>query len=136
MVALLLVLSSCDDDGSAVVPTPPSGTAFVFGMRGIPDSDGQFIAVTSDPAVLAKLGSELALPASERSLHIGGPIARGDGGHNLSWNWHFIPGQWDMVELSIELCDGTPRQVDDDVDAWLNNTQFFCPWTSYVQRKL
>ncbi len=133
----LLVLALCGGScggGSSVAP--PAQATFLFGMRGIPDADGQFAAVTSDPRVLAKLESQLSLPIADRGLHIDGPIAPGNGGHNLSWSWHFVPDQWDVVEASVERCDGTPRAVESDVSAWVKDVGTFCPWNSYVQRRL
>ena len=132
MALLLVPLAACrGSDGGAV--KPPAERAFVFGTRGVADVDGRFVAVTSDPIVLAKLEAELALPAAERFLHIHGPIARGDGGHNLAWSWHFVPGGWDLVEISAEVCDGTPRMVEADVNSWVDKVGTFCPWSSYVQ---
>ncbi len=134
IVLLLVSLASCGDGGSVVPRAGP--TTFLFGMRGLPDAEGQFAAVTSDPAVLAKLESELRLPASDRQLHISGPIAAGNDGQNLSWSWHFVPDQWDVVQVSAELCDGTPQLVESDVSHWVKDIGSFCPWGSYVQRKL
>jgi len=135
LVLLLLPFSACGDAGGGAVVSPGTGT-FLFGVRGIPDAEGQFVAVTSDPGVLAKLASELALPATQRLLHIQGPIALGNGGHNLSWGWHFLPGQWDIVEASTEVCDGTPRLVESDLTYWIKEVGAFCPWNSYVERRL
>jgi len=135
LVLLLLPFSSCGGGGSGAVVTPETGT-FLFGVRGIPDAEGGFVAITSDPVVLAKVESELALPAADRSLHIHGSIAPGNGGHNLSWSWHFVPGEWDVVELSAEVCDGTPALVESDVDRWIKEIGDFCPWSSYVASRL
>jgi hypothetical protein len=128
MALLSILIVSCGSDD------PPSSTrSFIFGMREISDDEGRFVAVTSNPDVLAKLEAELALPADQRSLHIHGAIATGSGGHNLSWHWHFVPDEWDLVEISIELCDGTPQLVEEDVDYWVETIGAFCPWASYVQ---
>jgi hypothetical protein len=127
MALLFSFIVSCGSDDA------PSARSFLFGMRGIPDAEGRFVAVTSDPDLLATLEAELALPADQRTLHIHGAIAAGGGGHNLSWHWHFVPDEWDMVEVSIELCDGTPQLVEQDVDYWLESIGAFCPWGSYVQ---
>ena len=132
MALLLVQLAACKDSGGVAVE-PPAERAFVFGMRGIADAEGRFVAVTSDPIVLAKLEAELALPAPERLLHIHGSIARGNGGHNLTWSWHFVPESWDLVEISVEVCDGTPRMVEADVASWVDKVGTFCPWSSYVQ---
>jgi hypothetical protein len=135
MFVLLLAVTSCGDSADDPLD-PPAPRSFIFGVRGLPDAEGQFVAVTSDPEVLARLEAELALEESKRTLHIHGPIARGDGRHNLAWHWHFVSHRWDMVEISIELCDGTPQAVENDLDYWVDNVGAFCPWGSYVQREL
>lgn len=61
--------------------------------------------------------------------------ARG-AGHNLSWSWHFVPGRWDMVEISVEACDGSPRMVENDLDYRVDRVGDFCPWASYVLERL
>ena len=117
-------------------PSMPAERAFLFAMRGIPDAEGQFVAVTTDPRTLALLEAQLALPEAQRNLHINGPIASGNGGHNLGWSWHFVPGGWELVEISIELCDGRPQMVEDDVERWIDDVGAFCPWGSYVRSEL
>lgn len=94
--------------------------------------DYSFIARTSDPAVIAKIEDELELLFEERTLHIHGDIERGNGGHNNNWSWHFIPDEWDMVEVSVEVCDGRPQMVEDDLDYWIDQVGYFCPWSSRV----
>jgi len=133
---LLGLLPACEDGPEDPIETPPAARSFLFGMRGVPDEDGQFVATTTRPDVLAALEAELALPAARRARHIQGPIERGDGGHNLPWHWHFAPESWQIVEISIELCDGTPRLVEEDLDYWVDVVGQFCPWGSYVQREL
>ena len=132
VAGLLLALASCGGDDAVA----PSAAAFVFAVRGLSDSEGRFVAVTSDPVVLARLDAQLALPESERGLHISGPVAPGDGGHNAPWGWHFVPSRWDVVEASIEVCDGVPGDVEKDVAGWVSTVGTFCPWASYVQRRL
>jgi hypothetical protein len=135
ILLLLLAATSCGDSADDPLD-PPAPRSFLFGVRGLPDAEGQFVAVTSDSDVLARLEAELAVEESKRTLHIHGPVDRGDGGHNLAWNWHFVPHRWDVVELSIELCDGSPQGVEDDPDYWIHDVGAFCPWSSYVQREL
>ena len=131
MMAMFLMFCSGHD-----APTAPPERSFLFAMRGIPDAEGQFVAVTSDPLILATLESQLALPEAQRNLHINGPVATGNGGHNLGWSWQFEPDRWEMVEISIELCDGRPQHVEDDVEKWIADVGRFCPWASFVAREL
>lgn len=117
---------------TAVIEVLNAPTAFRF-----EDSDGQsFVAISSDSAVLARCRSELDLPLGQRSLHINGAIAAGDGGHNSPWNWHFQADQWDLVQISMELCDGTCQIVEKDIDYWLNDVGSFCPWAARVVEEL
>ena len=118
---------SCDS------PSEPSrSTQFLFQHRTQPGIVGQFVAETSDPEVIRVARQQLELPVDERQLHINGPIARGNGGHNPSWSWHFIPDEWRLAEVSIELCDGIPQMVEDDLSYWIDEVGSFCPWGSYV----
>ncbi len=135
MIALVVAAMSCSETADVSSPAP-SSRSFLFGMRGMSDSEGQFVAVTADPGVIANLRAQLALPTPDRNLHIHGPIARENGGHNLFWHWHFVPDQWEMVEISMEVCDGTPRMVEDNLDYWVDEVGVFCPWVSYVQKEL
>ena len=116
--------------------TSPGPPRFLFAMRSVPGADGQFVAETSDPAVLATLRAQLALPVAQRDLHVSGALARGGAGYNLAWSWHLVPGAWNMVELSVETCDGTPAMVEADPDTWVDQIGTFCPWASYVQSEL
>lgn len=96
------------------------------------NEDYSIVARTSDPDVIAKVEEELERPTEERRLHIHGDIERGDGGHNTGWSWHFVPGEWDLVEISAEVCDGTPQMVENDLDYWVDQIGYFCPWSSRV----
>lgn len=137
VLALLPLVLGVACSGAEPLPAPsPSTRTFRFLIRGIPDAEGRFVASTSNAAVLARIDAELVLPPAERRLHIHGPIALGDGGQNTPWHWHFVPDAWDMVEASIEVCDGTPAMVEDDPAAWLDKVGVFCPWASFVDREL
>ena len=55
-------------------------------------------------------------------------LERGDGGFNKPWNWHLKPDTVRMVEVSIELCDGTPSLVENELEYWLGTIKSYCPW--------
>ena len=131
---VLISLFGCSDDDG---PAGGNGSVmFRFGIRQDDVGAEDFIAMTSDPEVIEMARAQLVLPTEERLLHIHGPIARGDGGHNLSWGWHFVPGEWDLVEISMELCDGNPSAVEADIDTWVDAIGVFCPWNSYVKQEI
>jgi len=97
------------------------------------DSDkASLYASTSDPDLIAKAQAELGRPLDQRRLSINGKISRGDDGHHTGWRWHFVPDEWDLVEMSIELCDGTGAMVEKNLDYWIDKVGRFCPWGSRV----
>ncbi len=95
-----------------------------------------FIALTSDTAVINLVENELALPERQRMLFIIGFIDHGNGGFNLDWNWHFKPSQWTLTFNSIEVCDGCPQFVEDNLDYWVGVLGQFCPWGGRVSREV
>jgi hypothetical protein len=132
-VVLAVLISGCSDEGNSQAPT--TEVAFRFGMRD-DDGTGDFVALTSNGNVVSLARSQLALPDSERVLHISGPIERGGGGHNLGWGWHFVPDAWMLSGSSAEVCDAVPQAVEDDIDYWVDTMQSFCPWDSYVKKEV
>jgi hypothetical protein len=108
---------------------------FEFAFRNQPSSEN-FITATSDSSVTLLVEHQLALPEKDRTMHISGPIASGNGGHNKNWSWHFTPDKWTLAEMSVELCDGISSHVEADLSYWLNTVGSFCPWNSYVLKEI
>jgi hypothetical protein len=115
----------------------PVSNRTVFEFEHPADDRGRvtLVAITDKPAIIEKARAELAKSPNQRRLHINGPIARGDGGHNTGWRWHFVPNEWDLAEISIEVCDGQPSYVDQHLDAWLRDVGRYCPWSSRIVRE-
>ena len=38
------------------------------------------------------------------------------------------PMEIEMAEVTIELCDGTPSIIENNLDEWLDVVGQFCPW--------
>jgi hypothetical protein len=127
-----VLLAGCDDSSDPSMDDAPGTVKFLFKMHGDVTGEQDFKAVTSDEEVIAMVRDQLLLPENERNLFIIGPIDRGNDGHNLDWNWHFVPDQWTLTEFAIELCDGNAVLVSQDVDYWVDTVGQFCPWGSYA----
>ncbi|WMJ74618.1 T9SS type A sorting domain-containing protein [Cytophagaceae bacterium ABcell3] len=102
--------------------------------------DSSFIAATSDPEVIEEVMEDLGKPVDQRRFIIGN-IEEGHGGYNFNgphaFLWHFVPGEWSLTEVAIELCDGCPyTMVDQEIDYWLHTVEQFCPWSSYVRKEI
>ncbi len=61
-----------------------------------------------------------------------GRVVRGGTFYNQPWNWHIDPDDIQMVELTIELCDGRPSDVEADIDYWVNTVGRYCPWGAVI----
>lgn len=128
---LLLGLSGCSNSTSSEQDT----RYYEFRHEDDP-SDYTMVAATSDPGVIAKVEQELQKPLDERNMHINGDIARGNKAYNAQWSWYFIPDEWDLVEVSVEVCDGRPGMVEENINYWVDQVGYFCPWSSRVVREV
>lgn len=127
-----LGLTGCDGGDRA----RPDEVVFHFTMQGDATGLQDFRAVTDDPVIIDEARAQLRLPMQERQLFIIGDIERGNGGHNLDWNWHFVPSRWALAEFAIELCDGNAVLVSQDVDYWVDTVGQFCPWGARVSAEI
>ena len=134
LLTLIYLVANCGSDSSDGPPLPAEHT-FLFGMRFDSTGAQDVIAVTSKPEVISKATEELEKPVSQRALFISGAINRGNNG-NRNWNWHFKLNEWDLVESSIEVCDGRPSDVEQNIDYWVDKVQRFCPWASFVKQEI
>jgi hypothetical protein len=108
----------CGDDA----PTSPSPAAVVtFSVGG----ETFRVALTSAEQVVAARAAQGGAPARI-------PVGRITPGTqvNTGWNWHLE--DLTFAEVTIELCDGRPSDVE------RGGSQFgggrFCPWTATISR--
>lgn len=137
LLGILLMAAACKKDKpepACDLQIPAQDRIFEFAHRG---SDDTFRAWTSDTAVIAHVEAQLALPEDQRGQHINGQILQQAESCNLNpeWSWYFNPDDWDLVDASIELCDGNPQYVEDHLEDYLNIDRY-CPWSSYVLREI
>jgi hypothetical protein len=82
---------------------------------GMNTADTLFVVATNVQSVIDTVLVDIAKPLNERNRHINGIVTHGNGGFNHNGNhwflWHFIPNQWTVAELTIELCDGCPTDI-------------------------
>jgi hypothetical protein len=85
-----------------------------------------FVVRTTDPETI-RLATENFRGRNTRFPI--GPLQRGDGGFNAPWSWHFVPDQVRMTEAAIEVCDGQPSYVQENLADFLPG---YCPWSARV----
>ncbi len=108
---------------------------FTVGIHGEND-ESNYVVTTNNNDLINQCRSQLDLPEEERILHINGYLGYGDEGFNNPWNWHIIPNNWVLAEMSIGLCNGLPLDVENDLDYWINTVGQLCNWGSYIKDEI
>lgn len=126
VVALLLTLLGLGACADAELTAGERVPIFVLEVSG-----EEFRVQVTDPAEVAKLE---ARHAADQEGVVSGDLLPGDGGFNQPWSWHLDPTTVHVPDLSIELCDGRPSMVEEDLLYWLTNVGAYCPWGARVVR--
>lgn len=122
--AALATLSACDGD-----PTTPE----LLARYEVEVSGETFVVGVTTPDQLQQM--EARLTSGEEGV-LSGELAAGDAGYNDPWSWHLIPSTVHTPDVAIEVCDGRPSMVEDDLDYWLETVERFCPWGATVTERL
>jgi hypothetical protein len=120
----LAALAACDDD----VTDPGLNPAFAVEVSG-----ERFVVEVVTQEQVDELEARLNSGAVGVVL---GSIVEGDGGYNEPWSWHMVPSTVHTADASIELCDGRPSFIEDDLDYWLDTVRQFCPWGATVVERI
>jgi hypothetical protein len=116
-VAFLMVVAGCGDptpDGAIVTFQTTDGSSFKVEIH--------------DPATIERLRT--ALESDGRAGIPNGRLEPGDAGYNTGHDWHMVDVE--MVDIAIEVCDGTASMVDEDLGYWLETVGQYCPWDARV----
>ena len=110
-----------------IIPTPSEiqGKSFI-----LQTSNGdKFTVYATDPESIHLLTDNYY---GLNNMFVTGRLVIGNGGFNSPWSWHLDPDDVTMAEFAIELCDGTPNEVEHNLPYWLFQVETFCPWSSKV----
>jgi hypothetical protein len=119
----LTALAACDD---STAPAP--NAAFALDVSG-----ERFVVEVVTDAQVQDL--EVRLASGARGV-VNGELAPGDGGYNQPWSWHMVPSTVHTADMAIELCDGRPSLIEEDLDYWLDTVGQFCPWGAKVVERI
>jgi hypothetical protein len=111
-----------------------------------PDSvlHDSYVLPLTDPADIAHADSLISEGPQELASIAVARIAEGADGINRNhlapgkpeWSWH-VTSFVEFAENTIEICDGTPTQVENDVPGWIQNTGGqICFWSYTVVQNL
>lgn len=118
--AMALVLAACSSPTS---PDLEGGVLATFDVLG----ERYTIFITEARTI----DQVMALASGQGSARIpSGRLVRGREAYNAAWSWHIDPRDIQMVEVTMELCDGRPSDVERDLDHWVDTVGRFCPWSA------
>lgn len=124
--AVALLAAACGDDPQGLSEGPDAGEGTVYAVE---VSGERFHVLVTDTAALR--GMEERMASGDEGVILG-TLAAGDGGFNEPWSWHMVPGTVEVPDLAVEVCDGRPSFVEEDLDYWLDTVGTFCPWGARV----
>ena len=116
LLLLAAAIAACGDAAGI-----SSGGTFVVAV-----GQEQF-RVRIDNALLATQARRMMSGAEDQKI-VTGELARGDGGFNTGYSWHMKPSTVAFADMTIELCDGRPSDVESDIDYWVDTVKRYCPW--------
>lgn len=117
--------AACGEDPLGV----PAGTA-VFELE---VSGERFRAAVADTAEVRRLEARMA--SGEEGV-VSGALREGAGGVNAPWGWHLDATTVHVADLAIEVCDGRPSMVQEDLGYWLGTVKQYCPWGAKVVARI
>jgi hypothetical protein len=112
---ILLMGTACGDDSPAPI------------LVTFETASGSFIARIVDPASIDRARAALGTGGSAGIPN--GRIVEGDGGVNIGHDWHLEDVE--LVDVTIEVCDGTADFVDENLEVFLDLGNY-CPWSALV----
>ncbi len=118
--ALALALAVAGSGCSSTAAPSPASAEFLVAV-----GSETFVMRTTDPSTIQLARGRLR---GENACFPSGPLLSGDGGFNAPWSWHLDPAETRMVEMAIEVCDGTPSYVE----AHQADFPRYCPWGARI----
>ncbi|MEO8361291.1 MAG: hypothetical protein ABI672_14765 [Vicinamibacteria bacterium] len=111
-------------------PSDLDGTA-LFRVRACKGSgSGEIFHIQlSDPRTIAE--ADALVGVGQRKIPVGRLVA-GSGGFNAPWSWHMDPSTVTLADAAIEVCDGCPSFVENELPYWLNTVKTYCPWSAEI----
>ena len=86
-----------------------------------------------DPAAIAEADALIGKPTK---IIIGNLEAGNGNGDNIGWSWHLDPTSIHFGDMAVEVCDGLPSHIENDLDYWLVRVGYYCPWSGEIVKRL
>lgn len=126
ILATMLAVGAGGCGDSPTEPAEPRG-----GVLATFDVSGERFAVfVTNPTTISQL---FALRQGSGAANIpNGRVRRGPGigNHNAPFDWHLDPEDIHMAEVAIEVCDGRPSHVQQNLGEFIDGIGRYCPWNA------
>lgn len=96
---------------------------------GFDQNDTSFILWVREKKPIRQLRADLNKAQGDRRI-VSGIVSEG-AGYNPAWSYTMGPGTIVLGEVFIEVCDASPRYVENHRRQWTGDR--WCPWSSYVK---
>ena len=121
-----MVIAACTggaspSPGPSTAPSASAGVLVTFQVV-----DQAFRIELTDPADI-EIARRL-LSGEEAPGIPNGIVVRGDPGVNTGYSWHIDPDSVEFADVTTEVCDGLPS----DVEANVITSDRYCPWQADV----
>lgn len=121
-----MVIAACTggaspSPGPSTAPSASAGVLVTFQVV-----DQAFRIELTDPADI-EIARRL-LSGEEAPGIPNGIVVRGDPGVNTGYSWHIDPDSVEFADVTTEVCDGLPS----DVEAHVITSDRYCPWQAEV----
>ncbi|CAN5749236.1 hypothetical protein BH24CHL5_BH24CHL5_07510 [soil metagenome] len=103
-------------------PSPAPGTPTVAYIATFDVEGEEYRILLTDPVDIAIAQDLLAGEGGPTIPN--GLIVYGDPGVNTDWSWHIDPESLEFADLTMEVCDGLPSDVEDGT----LTSERYCPW--------
>jgi hypothetical protein len=122
ITAALALLGCAGPDGASLVPPPmPAGIVVTFEVN----EGERFRVLLTDPTDQA-IANQLLVGGEGPDIP-NGRIVR-ETGVNEGWSWSLDPADFEFADLTTEVCDGEPS----DVESGALTSDRYCPWSARV----
>jgi hypothetical protein len=121
ITAALALVGCASPDGGSPAPAPAAGIVVTFEVN----EGERFRVLLTEPADQA-IANQLLAGAEGPDIP-NGRIVR-DTGVNEGWSWSLDPADFEFADLTTEVCDGEPS----DVESGALTSDRYCPWSARV----
>jgi PKD repeat protein len=112
-------------------------------LPGLPPRYESYVIPLSDPADIAHARDLITYGPGVGNAIVAAKIAKGANGINRNyldpyhtpWSWH-VSDFLDFYDMAMEICDGGPSFVENDLDYWVDTVGQICFWRFTIVAEL